>query len=60
MELSLRSGFDAEVGDEGMVSVPGKTFLDIVRLRSSPWTGSRRYCAPVASTTAGAAISRLP
>jgi DNA polymerase III subunit beta len=32
MELSLRSSFDAEVGDEGVVVVPGKTFVDIVRL----------------------------
>jgi DNA polymerase III subunit beta len=32
MELSLRSGFDAEIGDEGVVVVPGKTFVDIVRL----------------------------
>jgi DNA polymerase-3 subunit beta len=32
MELSLRSGFEAEIGDEGVVVVPGKTFLDIVRL----------------------------
>jgi DNA polymerase III subunit beta len=32
MELSLRSGFEAEIGDEGVVVVPGKTFVDIVRL----------------------------
>lgn len=32
MELSLRSSFDVEVGDEGVVVVPGKTFVDIVRL----------------------------
>ena len=32
MELSLRSSFDAEIGDEGVVVVPGKTFVDIVRL----------------------------
>jgi DNA polymerase-3 subunit beta len=32
MELSLRSSFEAEIGDEGVVVVPGKTFVDIVRL----------------------------
>jgi DNA polymerase III subunit beta len=32
MELSLRSSFDADIGDEGVVVVPGKTFVDIVRL----------------------------
>ena len=32
MELSLRSSFEVEVGDEGTAVVPGKTFLDIVRL----------------------------
>jgi DNA polymerase III subunit beta len=32
MELSLRSSFETEVGDEGVVVVPGKTFVDIVRL----------------------------
>src|SRR5215212_2973233 len=32
MELSLRSGFEAEIADEGVVVVPGKTFVDIVRL----------------------------
>jgi DNA polymerase III subunit beta len=32
MELSLRSSFEAELGDEGVVVVPGKTFVDIVRL----------------------------
>jgi DNA polymerase III subunit beta len=32
MERSLRSGFEAEIGDEGVVVVPGKTFVDIVRL----------------------------
>ena len=32
MELSLRSSFDVEVGDEGTAVVPGKTFFDIVRL----------------------------
>jgi DNA polymerase III subunit beta len=32
MELSLRSGFEADIGDEGVVVVPGKTFVDIVRL----------------------------
>jgi DNA polymerase-3 subunit beta len=32
MELSLRSAFETEVGDEGVVVVPGKTFVDIVRL----------------------------
>ena len=32
MELSLRSSFEVEVGDEGTAVVPGKTFFDIVRL----------------------------
>jgi DNA polymerase-3 subunit beta len=32
MELSLRSSFEAEIGDEGTAVVPGKTFFDIVRL----------------------------
>ena len=32
MELSLRSSFETQVGDEGVVVVPGKTFVDIVRL----------------------------
>jgi DNA polymerase III subunit beta len=32
MELSLRSSFETGVGDEGVVVVPGKTFVDIVRL----------------------------
>jgi DNA polymerase-3 subunit beta len=32
MELSLRSAFDADIGDDGTVVVPGKTFVDIVRL----------------------------
>jgi DNA polymerase-3 subunit beta len=32
MELSLRSSFETEIADEGVVVVPGKTFGDIVRL----------------------------
>src|SRR5918999_1603089 len=32
MELSLRSSLETDISDEGVVVVPGKTFVDIVRL----------------------------
>lgn len=32
MELSLRSGFDTEVGDDGAVVVPGRLLVEIARL----------------------------
>ena len=35
MELSLRSSFEAEIGDEGVVVVPGKTFVDEGQLEFS-------------------------